>query len=212
MIMGAFMGCPQIKGGKMKIYVPTFEPIGHIYQDDHGDILKSVTTILKDELGLYQWKGTMTKATRGTNIHLACQFYDEKDLKEDSLTEDIKENLDQYKKALAENNIVVEANELPRYHPELGYAGTIDKIAKVDGKRAIIDIKTGKEEHWHCWQTAAYLGMIKKEIGDLARYCLYLTNNSYRLVAHQSDMDWAEWTILLAAHNIRARAGYLPKK
>ena len=203
---------PPNQKENMKLYVPTFEPIGHIYQNDHGDVLKSVTTILKDELGLYQWKGTMTKATRGTNIHLACQFFDEKDIDEKALDTDIRENLGQYKKALAENDIVVEANELMRYHPELGYAGMVDKVAKVKGARSIIDIKSGKEEVWHRWQTAAYMGMLKKELGELDRYCLYLTNDSYKLVMHPSQMDWSEWTILLAAHNIRARANYLPKK
>lgn len=199
----------SISDFNQKVFVPTFlskdehgNPC-HIYQDDAGNILPSVTSILKDALGTYRYKssGPSYAATRGTAVHLACQYYDEKDLVERDLDPVIRPYLEQYKRAIAAHNIVVEANELMRYHNLLLYAGSIDKIARVDSptRRSIIDIKTSKaKDAWHKWQVAAYAEMVKHELGELDRYCLYLSPESYCLVQHTGKTDGRDFRLLLA--------------
>jgi len=125
---------------KPKCYIPTFQSkdeLGnpcHIYKDDTDTIIPSVTTLLKDILGIYQYKhtGSSYAATRGTFVHLACQAYDEHDLVESTLDPVLVPYLKRYKEALLVNNITIEANELPRFHPQLRFAGTMDKIAIIN--------------------------------------------------------------------------------
>lgn len=51
------------------------------------------------------------------------------------------------------------------YDFENGYAGTIDMIVKVQGKRGIVDLKTGNAiRDEHSLQTAAYLGAYNKGV------------------------------------------------
>lgn len=202
--------------------IPCFEPIGHQYHDPAGMLLDSVTTILKEELGLYQFF-SQSAPVRGTNVHKVCQYYDENDLLESSVKElpdDVSLYFEQYKLALAEHKIVIRANELMRYSPVYNFAGTLDKIATIYNANGVLDLKTCRvfhEESWHKWQTAAYFEMVKKEFKDnnfplTKRWILYLTPDSYRLVEHTSKRDFLEFLALMSARQIRLNNGYLKKK
>jgi hypothetical protein len=188
----------------MKYYIPSFEPKGHIYQSDEGEVLPSVTTIIKDSLKIYQYKsyGPSVAATRGTYVHLACQMYDENDLDESTIDPVVAPYLESYKLALKKYGINVEANELMRYHPTLKFAGSIDKVVMLDGKRTIIDIKTGKEECWHKWQTGAYAELLKAELGPLERADLYIKPDSFYLARHTCATDARDFRLLRAEINI----------
>lgn len=192
----------------MKIYEPSFEPIGHLYQSDDGMILDSVTTVLKAELGLYQYTGVTGAATRGTNVHMACQFYDEGDLDEATVSDEVRPYFEQYKLALAEYEIEVEWNEKRRYHPKYLYAGSPDKGAKVERIPSIVDIKTGAEEKWHFMQLGPYGELVKAEYPHKKYYDLYLTPTSHKLVEQDGRKGMAYFLALLAAHNLKKNLGY----
>lgn len=199
---------------KITVCVPDFNPIGHIYTRPHdGMRLDSVTTIIKEECGLYQY-GDGLAAERGTAVHLACQFYDEGDLKEDTLADNIRPYFEQYKLALETLKIKVLANELRRYHSTYLYAGTLDKLADVDGQIGVIDLKTGQESIDHKWQLAAYVDMIKHEHPDktLSRWNLYLRPDSFKLVEHSGLFDFREFLTLYAAHNLKLNYGFRKRK
>lgn len=221
-----------------KIYIPSFrtkDELGnpcHVYEDDAGRIIPSVTSILKESLNLYQYKhsGASYAANRGTMCHLACQLHDEHDLDESTLDPVIIPYLEQYKLAKKQYGVTVEANEIRRYHNTMFYAGSVDAIIKIK-KRGIWDLKTGKAEGWHRFQTALYAGMLKEELGELERYCLYLKPDSFQLVQHTCPTDFRDARVLLAdlrienkdvytdeeisiikaADNIRINNGYKPK-
>ena len=53
--------------------------------------------------------------------------------------------LDAWIKAVKEKKIEIQAIEVRAYHPLLMYAGTIDRLALIDGEPYILDIKTGAE-------------------------------------------------------------------
>ncbi|CAK0743053.1 putative PDDEXK_1 domain-containing protein [Gammaproteobacteria bacterium] len=199
-----------------KLYIPAFEPVGHLYHDAAGQILDSVTTILKAELGLYQYS-SQGKANLGTYIHKACHYFDEGDLKEETLLDDARPYVEQYKRALSSENIKVLRNEVMRYHVKYMYAGSLDKIVVIGDKAGVLDIKTGKEESWHKWQTGAYAEMVKHEYKDsrppfLGRWALYLAPDSYRLVEHNRKQDFREFLAFLAAHNLKVNNGYRNRK
>ena len=64
------------------------------------------------------------------------------------------------------------------YEPTMGFCGTIDRVGKIDGRDAIVDIKTTSSPSTEqkiavCCQTAAYdFGLCKNKGYD--RYALYL--------------------------------------
>jgi len=204
-----------------KPLIPHFEPIGHLYHDDGGQCLDSTTTILKAELDLYRF-GSQAAPVRGTSVHKACQYHDEQDLDESSLTDEIRAYYKQYVLALAAHGVKVHANELMRYSKKYGYAGTVDKVVTIDAANGTLDLKTnGKAitvENWHKWQTASYDELIREEFKALydmpltKRWTLYLTPTNFRLVEHTGRRDFLEFLALLAAHNIKINNGYRKRK
>lgn len=193
-----------------KIYIPYFHPIGHLYETADGTPLDSVTTIIKEETG-QRFYGDGSAAERGTAVHKACQYYDEKDLA--VVPENIIPYLEQYKLALAAHKIVVLENEQMRYHPQFFYAGTLDKIVRIDGALGIIDIKTGQKYTEHKWQLAAYADMIKHEHTEpLRRWALYLTPESFQLEEFTDRKDFTEFLVFFSSHNLKIKYGYRKPK
>ena len=196
--------------------VPHFEPVGHLYHTDDGTCLDSVTTILKAELGLYQFS-SQNAANRGTRVHKACQYLDEKDLDRSSLDAEIMPYVEQYAKALAFHGIKVHRNELIRFSPRYMVAGTVDKIVTIGADNGVLDLKTGSEEKWHKWQTAPYFEMVEEEFKAYGlpltkRWGLILRPDSFRLVEHTGRRDMVEFLTFLAAHNLKINAGYRKRK
>ena len=203
----------------MKPLIPNFLAVGHQYHDDAGMVLPSVTQILKEELGLYQFS-SQDAPVRGTDVHKACQYYDVDDLVESSLTEEVAVYFGQYKLAKEAHNIKVHANELMRYSKKYCVAGTLDKIVTIDNVNGVLDIKTCKvlnEAKWHKWQTACYLEFVREEMKAaglplIKRWILYLCPDKYKLVEHTGVRDFMEFLALMSARQIRINNGYLKSK
>lgn len=193
-----------------KLYIPDFEPKGHIYaRPEDGLLMDSVTTIIKAECGLYQY-GDGVAAERGTAVHRACHYYDDGDLDEATLPDNVKPYLEQYVKALSDLKIKILANELMRYHPTYLYAGTPDKLAIVDKNIGIIDVKTGQEGNDHAWQLAGYEALIKHEHPGkvLKRWNLYLLPDRYKFIERDGRNDFTEFIVLYSAHNLKIQKGF----
>ena len=68
-----------------------------------------------------------------------------------------------------------------------GYCGTYDRLAKLNGRLCLFDIKTGAREAWHGLQLEAYAGLVAEKEIDL--YGLYLKpSGKYQLTAYPRDM------------------------
>ena len=163
----------------------TFDPALHEYHDGTGKV-RSVTTILRDA-GLIgtRWF-TADARERGTAVHSFCQMYARG------------ERFDAIGRGLATLEYV---NGLARWFAEKKvyaiaaeqiisgclnghkYAGMFDLFAEIDGKRWLIDYKTGSGMGWHKAQIAAYaLGRIEGEpVDPYGCMMLYLRpDGSYR--------------------------------
>lgn len=128
-------------------------------------------------------------ASRGTKVHKATEaldLYGKVDVDDDILP-----YLKAYLKFRREHDVKWEKVEHATYHPEDGYAGTIDRYGSVDSKRAIVDIKTTYTIHKPL--CAASLNLYRRameahsfEVDTL--YILHLKKDeTYRLVEFAID-------------------------
>lgn len=138
-----------------------FAPETHTYTLD-GLEIPSVTAVLKAN-GLSGDFSRVSPAVleharaRGTAVHAAAHYLDEGDLNESSLDADVTPYLDAWQAFKAERHVELLALELRIACPVYRFAGTIDRIARVQGIRGqiILDIKTSTP-YGAAYQTAAY--------------------------------------------------------
>jgi len=156
----------------------------HKYTEDGKDY-PSVTQILKD-CGLIDvsWY-TEDSALKGTYIHDVLREIDEGALPLMlDISEDIAGYIDAYLRFKKENDYRIEAIEKPLINKTLELAGTPDRIATLNRKACIIDIKTGGKERWHGVQLSGYLMLI--DSGDYELFGLYLSKDGkYRLETYR---------------------------
>lgn len=137
----------------------TFDEEKHVYSLE-GRILPSVTQILNSE-GIIEKpsQGMRWYMLRGQYLHQAIRLYLDRNLDEDSLDPQI--NIEGFKKFVKESNIEIVGYEQPFYHPQYLYAGTPDMWGKMNGKRFLLDVKTGAYQRWHALQLVAYEKMLQ---------------------------------------------------
>lgn len=181
-------------------YSLEFDVESHQYRLD-GSILPSVTQILQ-ATGMIdaQWY-TADAAHRGTVVHEIVQYLEEGVIS--SSLEAIREANGEVVGYIAAWYAFLDAvdwqgknSEYRVFSPLNGYAGTVDLYGYLNGKRTIIDIKTGPPQIWHGVQLAAYRfarfyeiapGQIDWNDGDrLQARNLYLRKDgTFRLVDRQ---------------------------
>lgn len=153
-------------------------PDSRFYKTEEGVWVPSVTTIndaYPKGPGFYEWlKKAGDEADnirdaagdRGSVVHHLSEDYDngfEVSILDDfgnvkvSMREwNMFEKYVQYRKRLADR-LQIEFVELHVSSTMLGYAGTMDRIVKIDGRRYILDTKTSNSIYPHYWnQLAAY--------------------------------------------------------
>ena len=122
-----------------------FDEATHTYTLD-GAVIPSVTEICAPiTCGKYPPVGVVQQAAaRGTRVHELCALYDM-----DALPDEIEAELVGYVKAWAafcrDYKPVWTHIELPLYgviNTGLPFAGTLDRIGKIDGQTRVVDIKT----------------------------------------------------------------------
>lgn len=79
----------------------------------------------------------------GTQVHkyIECYWSDEKVV----ITPEMKPFIDAFHEWIIENKPKVIHNEITIHNDEFLYAGTIDLIVEIEGKKCLVDIKTGKD-------------------------------------------------------------------
>ena len=155
----------------------------HIYLID-GQIVPSVTQILQKVFPLkYEGVPIQTlnkKAEYGTTLHKYIEIIEKKKPKRPlayikrycnpNIYQE--ESMKQYLKIKEKHHIeVLESEKIVSYQDK--YCGTLDLKAIVDGKSAIIDIKTTAEldKDWVSWQNSLY-ELADEPVDEL--YCLWL--------------------------------------
>jgi hypothetical protein len=173
--------------------------------------LPSVTDILRSA-GLIDASWFTPQAwMRGRAVHLACEYYDQGDLDEETIDPEIAGYLEAYKRyracaGQAGNN---EWIEIPRQDKMGTFAGTPDRVIAARPK-GIIDIKTGAPQPWHRIQLAAYVSMMDDPFG-YSRLGLYLRpDGSYKVREYPKSEYISDLSIFQAAltiHYWRQRNG-----
>ncbi len=99
---------------------------------------------------------------RGTHIHSTVELHVKNDLDESRLDPRLHGYLAAWKAFERESGFKVDQVEgvwqceVKRHHPLYRYAGKIDLIGSIGGRRFVIDLKSGDPDVWHGFQLAGY--------------------------------------------------------
>ena len=143
---------------------------------------------------------------RGTAVHSCCELHDLGDLDENTVDAKWLPYLDAWRAFRAEHSTEWDFIEAPVYHKTLGYAGTLDRFGPVDGKAAILDIKTSAVLYPSVGpQLSAYFeALTKNEPGVKAdRITVQLgADGKYKMTKHKNHAaDWSVFLSCLTIHN-----------
>lgn len=168
----------------------TFDEAAHVYRLN-GTPLISVTTVLKKAGIVVADFFTEEGRLRGTAVHKAV-FYDiHADLHLDSLHPMIRPYVEGWLKFKRETHFrpIKALCEVRHHHPLYFYAGTPDVVGWLNGRPALIDVKTGDATTAR-FQTAAYREFPKILALQPDRFDLRLKpDGTYRLNRHPNHND-----------------------
>ena len=194
-----------------------FDAGTHEYRVD-GVVVPSVTQALSP---ISPWDGKPAgyHADRGTRVHLGTELYDQRNLMDFQkfleLNPDTQGYIRAYLDFLAEFSPKWEAIEWIGAHPNLRYAGTVDRIGAVNGGNYVVDIKTGKANPLYGVQLAAYHRLATDTGGQFGylggRAVLQLSSNgSFRFIPlppEELESDWGVFRSCLVVYNWRRAHG-----
>lgn len=198
----------------------SFDDAQHRYTVEGGVVLPSVTQIMKPlTQSAYRFipRAVLDNAaTLGTFVHACTELMDEDDLSdEDRQDAEARGYLDAYEawKRIANPEFLgVELRLACR-----SFAGTIDRVAVINGEHWIIDLKTTSELHAHVGiQLAAYEVLSRlafPEVKTFRRAALQLKEDGkYRFKEYASPMDKQCFFGLLNLHLWRTANGLEDKE
>lgn len=149
---------------------------------------------------------------RGTAVHEATKLHDQGVLDESTVDQEVVPYLSAYRKFLSETGfkpIHIESSLSSEIH---GFAGTPDRVGDLNGRRVLIDLKSGGPVWWHKYQLAGYAVLCQEvyreeHIDD--RFALYLkSSGSYKLKDLGSGSPY-EFTYILGTYKIMKREGLI---
>lgn len=149
----------------------TFNPETHTYLVN-GERYISVTQLLKKVGIIEPWFFSPGSAERGKEIHKFTEMIDRGSVLPHSVENGAHRGyISAYRRFLRDTSVKIRDIEKVVVHHPFRYAGTIDRIADLEGP-AIIDIKTGHMQDWHGIQLAAYKLALGEE--NVRLYGLYI--------------------------------------
>lgn len=180
-----------------------FDEASHTYEMA-GTRLPSVTQVL-DRYNDFSMVAEETMANareRGRLIHLVTQLYDENDLDETTVTDELRPYLEGWKRFVAETGIKIRDIEVRRGSIILGYAGTLDRFGLIGRQDWVIDIKGGLVPDTAGLQTAAYRRLIPGAYHEhIRRGTVQLKpNGTYALLEWKREDDWLTFSHMLNVH------------
>jgi len=185
-----------------------FEKENHRYLLD-GLSIPSVTQIISNliNLGFVSAEILKEKADLGTKVHLTTEFYDKGTLDLTGLHPMLKQYLDSWIKFRKDFGFEPTEIELRLAHPILRYAGTIDRVGIINGKKVLLDIKSGSVQKAHEIQTAGYEELYnygKKKIEHIKkRMLVYLRPDGYKVEENKNANDRSVFLSCLTIYNYK---------
>lgn len=185
----------------------TFDSATHTYRFEER-VVPSVTQVLKAsgiiDYSMIPQDVLQHKAALGTAVHKACELFDLDDLDESSLTEEVSLYLESYKRWLDHTGFQSASIERRVYHSSYQFAGTLDRTGIFpDGRRGLVDFKTGIILPGHKIQLAAYT-MTQKDPFGFSRFTLQLQSDGSiaKEQGHHADTLIEHFDVFLSALNI----------
>lgn len=194
-----------------------FDAATHTYLAS-GVVIPSVTQVL-EAAGISDFSGVPAEVLdrakmRGTAVHEACWYDDQKDLNEATLDPSLTGYVNAWRKFRDEQQIEIKLIETRVYNSQ-GFAGTFDRLVTMPKwGEAMLDLKTGEETPSWRIQLAAY---VKGFYGKLSPKCRrgavkLRKDGSYQLCWYEmKDMarDWNVFAGALAVYQYRKEQGLI---
>lgn len=187
-----------------------FDPEGHVYRHE-GRIVPSVTGIIA---GLYDFRhvdpDTLSAAAEfGTAVHRLCELYDIDNLDMRSVSPALLPYLASWQRFLTETKAEVLEVEKRYHHKLLGYAGTLDRLLLINGRKVLVDIKTvSRLSPAVGVQLAGYEQLLSENTlhGPVRRAAVQLKDDgSYLYMQYLDPADWPVFVSLLTLSTWRRK-------
>lgn len=184
-----------------------FDVDAHAYYLN-GRRIPGVTDILKDVGFIDTTYYTEDGRQHGTDVHEACEAVDRGDAPLEDVPADIFYEVRSWVRFRDEHGFEADAIEEPRASAVYGYAGTPDRVGTFargpwQGRRFVIDFKTGAPEKWWRYQLAAYRGTFDaQEATTLGRMSLRLDPAGAKPEPYANHLG--DWRVFAAALTVYA--------
>jgi hypothetical protein len=189
------------------------------YGNDSDGYVPSVTTILNaypKDAGFYQWLKSVGEdadtirdeaGKRGSIVHELTEQYDngeEINFLNGSGSINFKlaewamfEKYVDFVKRYNPKNDLMEANYI---NYDLGFAGTIDRVIEINGKKILMDIKTSNAMHESYWlQLAAYRELLRVNDVRVDEVAILWLNAKTRTMGTKGAMQGIGWQLISRA-------------
>jgi hypothetical protein len=196
-----------------------FDEGSHTYRYA-GEVVPSVTQVLKPLMNLdfVDPEVLAAAAAFGVAVHKACELDDLDQLDEESLDPELAPYLSAWRKFSADYGVIWSAIEAKVYHPQLRYAGTLDRYGLVKDKPGgrhvptMVDIKSGTRLFPSVGpQLAAYHRALNESSVTTRRLAVQLKPDAtYVAKWHSEPTDFAVFASLLTLRNWCAKHQITP--
>ena len=187
------------------------------YQTQDGNYVPSVTHILDcypKGAAYFNWLKENGKdadeirdeaGRRGSVVHKLTEMYDvgdEVNLVNPNGSIDYKLNewamFERYVEFRRRFNFTTDCIELNIISKELGYAGTLDRVITMDGKKILLDIKTSNAIYPSYWlQLAAYRSLLLNSLGkQVDSVAILWLNAKTRTEGKKGDIQGIGWQLI----------------
>lgn len=122
-----------------------FDEASHTYTlRETGAVVTGVTQALSmlHDFSMVKDEVLKKKQALGKAVHFAAELFDEDDLDEDSLNEEVGPYLEAYKNFKQHKVEKILLSEVPVYSKRYAYAGQLDRLFVIDGDCWLVDLKT----------------------------------------------------------------------
>lgn len=191
------------------------------YSTESGDYVPSVTTILNaypKDAGYYQWLKSVGEdadtirdeaGRRGSIVHELTERFDageEINLLDNGGRVGFKLSewamFERYVDFRNRFPMEIELSEFNIISPEMGFAGTIDRVITMNGKRYLVDIKTSNAIYDSYWlQLAAYERMINYIGQDIDEVAILWLNAKTRTNGTKGAIQGIGWQFVTRSSN-----------
>lgn len=146
----------------------------------------------------------------GSAIHRICELYDKNDLDMKSVSEYALPYLESWKKFLADNKVEIVENEKMVFNENYSFAGTLDRVIKMNGMYFVLDIKSGTGKYpVQTIVTAGYRFAYNSLTGKSIKksFILHLTATGPKMGLQEQPSNLGVFLAAAVLHNHKRRNG-----